>query len=323
MPKVSVIIPIYNAECFINRCVDSILMQRYKDFELILVNDGSTDQSDEICKKYEQMDKRIRYVNKTNGGVSSARNEGIKNAIGDYLIFVDSDDFGREEMLEELMKNESADFSMCGYEIYDDLKQSVLQEYQCKELSGDIHELSKRIADYLAPPFLLGPCFKRFKRNIINKYNIQFPVKIAYGEDAIFVLKYLLHCKTVEISPCVGYSYCRHGKETLSRKFAINKIDINYQINRLINQLLEKEKIYERDKIISERLLECFVLYEKELINSNLSRREKKKIFYEKFNFYNKEFGKPEREAQKIIFLAGKNKLCYPLMYLFKFRGEI
>lgn len=102
----SIIIPIYNSSPFINTCVNSILKQTYKDFEIILVNDGSTDDSLEVCQKLKECSNQIKIINKKNGGASSARNEGIKNSIGEYLLFVDSDDYWIDPLaLEELRKN--------------------------------------------------------------------------------------------------------------------------------------------------------------------------------------------------------------------------
>ena len=97
MPKVSVIIPVYNVEQYLNRCIDSVLNQTYKDFEIILVDDGSTDKSGEICDVYAEKDSRITVIHKENGGLSDARNFGIDAARGDFLTFLDSDDYFHPE----------------------------------------------------------------------------------------------------------------------------------------------------------------------------------------------------------------------------------
>ena len=101
MIKFSIIVPIYNVEQYLEKCLESIIGQTYKNIEIILINDGSKDNSDEICKKFKKIDKRIKYVKKENGGLSSARNEGMKYASGDYLIFVDSDDYISLELCEK------------------------------------------------------------------------------------------------------------------------------------------------------------------------------------------------------------------------------
>ena len=320
MAKVSVIVPIYNSEKYISECIESILIQTYKDFELILMDDGSKDASSEICKKYEAQDKRVRYIFKENGGVSSARNEGLRCANGEYIAFVDSDDIVKPEMLEILL-NSNSDFSMCGYELYDDINNTIQIQFFCNRLCGIMHDLAQNIKKYISPPFLLGPCFKLYRKDIIIENNVIFPPELSYGEDAIFVLEYLAYCETVDISSYIGYSYRKHGKDSLSEKFLTNKIDINYRINMLIDALLQKEKVAERQQIVADRLLECLVAYVKELVNSSLSNKEKKKLFYEKYECYEKKLGKPQRFAQKIVIWAGKCKFCYPLMYLFKLKG--
>ena len=102
MPEISIIVPVYNAENYLDNCIKSILNQTFEDFELILVNDGSTDKSSHICNYYKKIDSRIKLINKKNGGVSSARNKGLEVAIGKYIGFVDSDDYIHPKMYETL-----------------------------------------------------------------------------------------------------------------------------------------------------------------------------------------------------------------------------
>ena len=118
MSKISIIVPVYNVESYLSNCIDSILNQTFKDFELILVNDGSTDKSLEICKHYKNMDDRIFIIDKKNGGLSSARNAGLDIIKGEYIGFVDSDDYIHPQMYELLYKQiieNEADISMCEF----------------------------------------------------------------------------------------------------------------------------------------------------------------------------------------------------------------
>lgn len=123
MPEISIITPVYQAEKFLKKCVDSILSQSFTDWELLLVDDGSTDKSSEICRTYAEQDARIRYHQKENGGVSSARNAGVALAEGRYITFVDSDDFAAEDLLETLYRlaeKYDAEMSICrGYDLYE------------------------------------------------------------------------------------------------------------------------------------------------------------------------------------------------------------
>ncbi len=124
MCEISIIVPVYKVEKYLKKCVDSILAQTFSDFELILVDDGSPDNSGRICDDYAKKDARVRVVHKQNGGLSSARNAGIEVAKGKYLGFVDSDDYIAEDMYELLYKaiiKEEADLSICGiYDVYEE-----------------------------------------------------------------------------------------------------------------------------------------------------------------------------------------------------------
>ena len=103
--KYSIIVPVYNAEQFLERCIKSLIGQTYKNFEVIFINDGSSDTSGDILKKYCTSDKRLKLIERTNQGVSSARNEGIERAIGEYVIFVDADDYVEKNLLEKISEN--------------------------------------------------------------------------------------------------------------------------------------------------------------------------------------------------------------------------
>lgn len=137
MPKISVIVPIYNSEKFLKRCVESILAQTFNDIEVILVNDGSTDNSPSICEDYAKKDKRIVVINKPNGGLSSARNAGLDIAAGEYIGYVDSDDYIAPEMYGKLLaacESESADVAECGLYVVNENDDVILQSYFTKKL---------------------------------------------------------------------------------------------------------------------------------------------------------------------------------------------
>ena len=320
MKLVSVIVPVYNSEKYLKECVESILNQTYTNIELILVDDGSGDLSGEICREYEKKDQRVIYIHKENGGVSSARNTGMRIAKGEYIAFVDSDDFISEDMFSNLISIE-ADFAMCGYELYDDMIKTPSFRYACKELFGDIGKLAMNVEDYLSPPFLLGPWCKLFKTEIIRINSLQFPPDLSYGEDAVFVFDYLQKCSTISINSYVGYSYRKHSNLTLSRKFRTDKIDINKRINNLIESFMKLHKADNTDKVIANRMLDNFVSYTQDLIKSELSYSDKRRVFNKKYHEYGCGFAQPKRVAQRIVVVAGKCRLCYWLIYLFAIKG--
>ena len=127
MPKISIIVPVYNVEKYLEKCVRSILAQTFTDFELILVDDGSPDSSGAMCDQFAEQDQRVKVIHKENGGLSDARNAGIEIATGEYLGFVDSDDYIADDMYELLYTNivkEDADLSICGiYDVYEGKEQ--------------------------------------------------------------------------------------------------------------------------------------------------------------------------------------------------------
>ena len=204
-PLISVIIPVYKVERYLPRCIESILRQTYSNFELILIDDGTPDRSGIICDRYAEKDSRIRVIHKENGGVSTARNAGIDAAKGEWVTFVDSDDWVQENYLEVLT-------SPLGVDDYD-MTIGVLewraisrkiQEYE--GYSINIGEASQ-IERALNCSELLGPWLKLFSLNIIKNNSMRFSKGIALGEDAIFVAKYLKHCKKIYMTGKAIYCY--------------------------------------------------------------------------------------------------------------------
>ena len=216
MPKVSVIIPVYKAERFIHRCIDSLLNQTFTDFEIILIDDGSPDGSGKICDEYAYKYSFIRSFHTKNGGVSSARNYGITKAQGEWICFVDSDDFVTENYLEyffrtgELQSNHL--YVQKGFYTYD--SRSKKTEY--RGITGDIPL-------YGANSFIQGefnhilnsPWMKLFNRQRIKDNSLMFDTDLSLGEDHIFVLDYLLSNKVtgVKIVEGSGYRYVKFENE--------------------------------------------------------------------------------------------------------------
>jgi glycosyltransferase involved in cell wall biosynthesis len=216
--KISLIIPIYNSEKFLVRCLDSILSQLYNDFEVILINDGSTDHSFEICKRYTLLDARFKVYSKENGGVSSARNFGLYKAVGSYVVFVDSDDYLAPLFLKSYMDSltlKQTDIICQGYvNVFDDkLINRVLKkaDYTYSDISEGIYELE------------LNECLssvwnKIFRLDIIEKNNLSFSENINMGEDKLFVLSYMQFASSLSVLDSCYYFYYRAQECTLSNK---------------------------------------------------------------------------------------------------------
>lgn len=208
----SVIVPVYNAEKCLDESINSILKQTEKNFELILVDDGSTDNSLDILKKFSEFDNRIIIIHKENGGVSSARNAGINIAKGKYIVFVDSDDIVDKELL-KVMETSSADLVMVGFNDYDTNKKvsaTFLEQSETYEVTNDekiIHFIDSKYSS-----FVWG---KRYKREIIIKNNIIFNINHRFSEDILFNNEYILKSENVEVIEKVAYHHCHYTFDTL------------------------------------------------------------------------------------------------------------
>ena len=216
-PKVSIIVPVYKAEQYINRCVNSILAQTFTDWELLLVDDGSPDKSGEICDGYAKQDKRIRVFHKENGGVSSARQKGQDEAQGEYTIHVDPDDWVEPNMLEELYrkaKEDDADMVICDY-----YKNTFHHQTYIKQ--NPSHVDCKTVLYELMFQRLHGSCWNKLIRlTCYSKYGISFPAKMNCWED-LFVNVCLLSHDEMRIIylPKAFYHYdCEMNPNSLVRK---------------------------------------------------------------------------------------------------------
>lgn len=207
--KISVIVPVYNAADFLPRTVGSILMQEFDDFEVILVNDGSTDASAAVCDELAEQDMRVRVIHKENGGVSSARNAGLDAARGEFVMFVDADDAIRDGSL-DMMYSRNCDFVLAGFEkivngsIEDSYRPSKSETYQgTDELCRFFDKVLPRKNTYI----LNSACFKLFRRSILEERGVRFVEGLSFAEDKMFVMSYLQYVERVRTVASVVYSY--------------------------------------------------------------------------------------------------------------------
>lgn len=211
-PYYSIIVPVFNVENQIKKCVDSILLQTFKNFELILIDDGSTDDSGIICDQYAEKDKRIVVLHQKNQGVSAARNAGIQKSIGEYIVFVDSDDFVDKDILNHLNQSD-ADLVIVGFSDYsgETVTKIVLDDNERWMITSDeeiLHFLKKKTS-----VFVWG---KRYKKSIIDRWNIKFRCDMKFSEDIVFNNEYILRANTVVNIKWPGYYHCQYKFETLS-----------------------------------------------------------------------------------------------------------
>lgn len=250
-PTVSVIVPAYNAEKFIENCVQSILSQTYTDFELILVNDGSKDSTSAICHRLAEQDSRIRVIDQENGGSSSAKNTGLDAANGTYIEFVDADDTLDATYMEQLLRGTAEDEAdLC----VGNVALVVLDkgELVLSRPTPKLHEGMFTLKEYLSyykeymPHAVVGaPWNKLFRRRIIEEHNLRFDETTKNNEDTWFNLAYLRHCKKVFVSASPFYHYIDHQNGSASRGYIDNIIEIYIETYRRSTAFLQEAEMYD------------------------------------------------------------------------------
>ena len=207
-PLITIVIPVYNIEKYLDRCIGSVLHQSFCDFELILVDDGSKDKSAQICDDYASQDSRVRVIHKPNGGVSSARNRGIDEAKGTYICFVDSDDWLEPTFLQNFMDAAPENYGVVLQSFYYDYESShksvphILPEKQIDKASE--LEYFLEYTDGVHNGFLWH---RLFHTDIIKENGIRYPENVSFAEDGIFFLNYISHIDKYYITPKAGYHY--------------------------------------------------------------------------------------------------------------------
>ena len=218
---VSVIIPIYNKEKKLKRCIDSVLKQTYKNLEIILIDDGSTDGSGKICEDYARDDARITVIRQENGGVSRARNRGIAEAHGEYIEFVDADEYLDENMVESVIssaKEKGAEVTICGYkQIFSDRVRAV------SETPGSytINEFIPVMARWKLDPLIGAPWNKLMLRKAVLDSHVEYEPRMIYAEDYDFNVKLFSNISRVEVSDKCLYNYDTLTEGSLTKKNTI------------------------------------------------------------------------------------------------------
>lgn len=219
MPKVSVIVPVYNTERYLNKCIDSILSQSFTDFELLLINDGSKDNSGAICDQYAANDLRVKVFHKENGGVSSARNLGLDNARGEWVTFVDSDDWIYSNTLSSLIDESQFVDMAIGAMSFENGGCIMCLCEENRTLVG--RDLELIIQNNMNDWSFNSPCAKVFRRQIIQDIALRFDEALCFGEDSLFVKEYLLNVKKINVIHNLCYHYCDSG-EGVYNKYSKN-----------------------------------------------------------------------------------------------------
>ena len=234
MEKISIIVPVYNGVNKIRRCVDSIINQTYPSIEIVLVDDGSKDGSAQICDEYEGEYKNVKVIHKSNGGVSSARNVGLKYATGEYIGFLDSDDYIASNMYQTMIEEiDGFDLVMCGY--YQDEKKHIGVTYnQCVSKEDAIRNIIGR------GQFKGFPWNKLFRKSIIEEGNITFNTDIHMCEDLLFCVQYINRAKTIRLISEALYYYDNSEGIVSSGKFNPKKMSVIEAYNEILSTAIIK-----------------------------------------------------------------------------------
>lgn len=242
MEKVSVIIPIYNAEKRIGKCLDSILNQTYNNFEIVCVNDGSTDSTENILKLYSNSDSRIIVINKKNEGASTARNVGIENSTGKYIVFVDADDTIEENMIKRLVEElieKNTDMVLCNF-YYVNHTEKIKNKITTDKTFISRKQFLKKFHNYYIKTLINSPWNKLYVK---DKISDKFDSNLILGEDLDFNIKYLNQIEKVSIIDEYLYNYTVQNSESITSKFKSTTNEYFCMYLKMYNDLFYNNKV--------------------------------------------------------------------------------
>lgn len=286
---ISIIIPVYNGEETIQRCLDSVTRQSSKKIEeIIVVDDGSTDKTVEIIEALIEQDSRIQCIRKKNAGVSSARNTGIHKAHGEYIMFVDSDDEIKEDLVKELYQAiDGYDLTIAGIELHQDAMTSMIG---IKGVFSN-KEIIDKYGNDIPGLLINGPCCKLYRKKIIAEHELLFDESLSLGEDTEFVFRYLKYCNNIRFIDYYGYIYYQLGNNSLMTKFRkdgyYNAKRVYGMLTRIVAEICESDvpqnykrvyrnvlMVYIRKTIYNRKMVDCSYIKDiiKDYVNDEIIR---------------------------------------------------
>lgn len=323
--KVSIIVPVYNVEKYIEKCLDSLVNQTLNGIEIIVVNDGSPDNSQSIIDKYvEQYPKLIKSFIKENGGLGDARNYGVSKAKGEFIAFVDSDDFVNVDMYEKLYTQsvvDNSDVVVCGYNVLDEEYKFLNYQPSFDEKISQDEKIRIMLGDNAA-------WNKIYKRELITKNNLQFRSKIWY-EDIDFKINTILHCKKISVINEGLYNYLIRQGSIMNNSNIEKNVDILLAFDKIIEycKVAKKTKKYfsEIEFLAIQHILIAGIT---RIINSSGDKKSKKEVIYKLEKYLNAKFPNYQKNKyikylpinKKIIYNLLKNKLYILVKIIFKIK---
>lgn len=280
---ISIIVPVYNAEKYLSRCIDCILGQSFTNFELLLINDGSKDSSGEICDGYAANDSRVRVLHKENGGASAARNYGLDKVVGKYVCFIDADDWVDKDYIKHLLPKEGEDMVVCSISYEGDTNRNLcisdkIRNRKCIE--STLHQM----LDHMA---VCSPCCKILRRDIIERNCIRFDVNVSAGEDMLFVCDYfsagLDKIRTISL-PLYHYYVADSG--SLSHRI------VDFTTTEYILDCI-KERIDKLSKVYDWNSIEGYKRHLCTQINNMVVYAKNKPLFFERLKYMKRTIDNP------------------------------
>lgn len=306
MAEISVIVPVYNVEKYLAKCLDSIINQTFSDIEIICVNDGSTDKSAKILKEYQKKDKRIKIIKKKNGGLSSARNAGLKEAKGKYISFIDSDDWIDKTMLEKLYRNVDkydSDIILCAVHLFDEELQEIddNNEYynlECFNNSFDNRNFSFEETKTFIMDVSVMAWNKLYKKEFLDRSNASFPEGLIF-EDGPFFFSIFFKTDKVSLVRQALYFYRINRKGSIVKKGGKKLIDIIDVVELMYNSIKDLSCFNEiRNKFYREKAAD--IMYRYDLLDWYnqifFSKKLAEKKFFFDENIFDLDFMRKEHE---------------------------
>lgn len=303
---VSIIVPVYNVEKYLKKCVDSIINQTYKNLEIVLVDDGSTDNSRNICDEYAKKDSRIKVIHKQNGGLSDARNVGIDNSKGKYITFIDSDDTIENDYVEylySLLKKYKTKLSICNYNV---ITNNKIISYTTKDLEFKFDKITALKELLKENKFSVSSCAKMYEKKLFN--NVKFPVgKLC--EDNGTTYKLVEKCAYIAYGSKSKYNYYKRENSIMTSSFNEKKFDLIELVDQMKSDLESKYPEL-HDDILKKQILSRFSIL-RQIVLSDYNNKEKIDEIVKflkknkKFIFTNKNVSKREKMAM-LSLLFGK-----------------
>ena len=286
-PFVSIVVPVYNVERYLDRCLNSLIHQSLKNIEIILVDDGSTDASPSICDKYVDQDQRIKVIHKQNEGLGMARNSGMDIAEGSYIAFVDSDDFVELDMFEKMyneISNNNADMVISNYYCFNTekkMKQCIkgIDEYEVigkNRINNILFRLIDKDPRNQDNPLGMSVWKNLYSLTFLKKNKIQFCSERGFvSEDVIFHINALPLMKKIVLMPEAFYNYCDNSSQSLSSTFRISKFEEYKKLYKKELSLLKLSNIFDEGKYCTTTaFLGNIRAHIKQLVQSDLSKKD-------------------------------------------------